>query len=85
MVNDKMCVGIDKDKSTQQDRLMVRVGKAHYEDLLQRPGCQSMDFTGREMKGFIFVYPEGFDLDIDLAFWIDRALEFNAEAPKEKV
>lgn len=84
MVNDKMCVGIDKDKTNGQDRLMVRVGKAQYEDLLQRPGCRSMDFTGREMKGFIFVYPEGFDMDVDLDFWIDRALEFNVDAPKKK-
>lgn len=29
MVNDKMCVGVDIDKAAGQDRLMVRVGKAH--------------------------------------------------------
>ena len=36
MVNDKMCVGIDIDKKTQADRLMVRVGKLPYKDLLIR-------------------------------------------------
>lgn len=79
MVNEKMCVGVDKDKTTNQDRLMVRVGKTNYESLLNRQGCRSMDFTGREMKGFIFVYPEGFDLDVDLDFWIAQALAFNAK------
>jgi hypothetical protein len=77
MVNEKMCVGVDKDKSSGDDRLMVRVGKAAYEDLLQREGCRKMDFTGREMRGFIFVYPEGFDSDDDLDFWISKALSFN--------
>ena len=80
MVNEKICVGVDKDKTTKQDRLMVRVGKVHYENLLLRDGCRSMDFTGREMKGFIFVYPEGFDLEVDLDFWIEQALAFNASS-----
>lgn len=80
MVNEKMCVGVDTDRSTGDDRLMVRVGKAAYHDLLARPGCREMDFTGRPMKGFIFVYPAGFDSDEDLDFWVEKALAFNAEA-----
>jgi len=35
MVNDKMCIGVDIDKKTQADRLMVRVGKLPYKNLLQ--------------------------------------------------
>jgi len=77
MVNSKMCVGIDKDKHSGDDRLMVRVGKLAYEDLLHQKGCRKMDFTGREMKGFLFVYPEGIDADEDFEFWISKALEFN--------
>ena len=34
MVNDKMCVGLDIEKSTGKDRLMVRVGKAKYDQLI---------------------------------------------------
>ena len=79
MVNDKMCVGIDVDKHTQQDRLMVRVGKLAYEDLLSRPGAREMDFTGKPMKGFIFIYPEGFDDETDLEFWIEKALLYNKQ------
>lgn len=77
MVNDKMCVGIDMDKATQKDRLMVRVGKASHEELVKRLGSREMDFTGRVMRGFLFIDPEGFDSDEDLDFWIEKALEFN--------
>ena len=77
MVNDKMCMGINIDKNTQNDRLMVRVGKLPYEDLLGQRGSRTMDFTGRVMRGFLFVDPEGFDSEDDLDFWVERALEFN--------
>jgi hypothetical protein len=78
MVNGAMCVGIDIDKKTGEDRLMVRVGKLNYEQLLREKGSRQMDFTGKVMRGFLFVGADGFDLDQDLDFWIDRALEFNA-------
>ncbi len=77
MVNDKMCVGVDKDRITGEDRLMVRVGTLPYEKLLFKKGSREMDFTGKVMKGFLFISPEGFDSDEDLEFWIEKALEFN--------
>ena len=77
MVNDKMCLGLDIDKKTSQDRLMVRVGKASHEELVFKKGSREMDFTGRVMRGFLFIDPEGFDLDADLDFWVEKALEFN--------
>ncbi len=77
MVSDKMCVGVDKDRITGEDRLMVRVGTLPYEKLLFKKGSREMDFTGKVMKGFLFISPEGFDSDEDLEFWIEKALEFN--------
>ncbi|MEQ8416010.1 MAG: TfoX/Sxy family protein [Imperialibacter sp.] len=77
MVNHKMCVGIDIDKSTGLDRLMVRVGKASHEQLIFKHGSREMDFTGSVMRGFLFVGPEGFDKEVDLDFWITKALAFN--------
>lgn len=77
MFNDKMCIGIDTDKNTNQDRLMVRVGKLPYKDLLGQKGSRQMDFTGRVMRGFLFVDPEGFDTEEDLDFWVRKALDFN--------
>lgn len=77
MVNDKMCMGINIEKKTGNDRLMVRVGKLPYDDLLGQKGSRVMDFTGRVMRGFLFIDPEGFDSEDDLDFWVERALEFN--------
>lgn len=77
MVNDKMCVGVDKEKHTHKDRLMVRVGKLPYEELLNKKGSRVMDFTGQVMRGFLFIDPDGFDSEEDLDFWIEKALEFN--------
>jgi hypothetical protein len=77
MVNDKMCLGIDIDKKSQNDRLMVRVGKLPYETLLKKDGSRPMDFTGSVMRGFLFIDPDGFDKDTDLDFWVKKALEFN--------
>lgn len=77
MVNQKMCIGVDIDKRTQTDRLMVRVGKLPYQELLQREGSRQMDFTGKPMRGFLFIDPDGFDSDSNLDFWVSKALEFN--------
>ncbi len=77
MVNTKMCVGIDIDKSTGKDRLMVRVGKIAQEQLIFKKGSRAMDFTSKVMRGFLFIDPDGFDAESDLDFWITKALEFN--------
>lgn len=78
MISDKMCVGILKHD------LMVRVAPEFYADALRRRGCKSMDFTGRVLKGFVLVEPEGIDLDTDFDFWIDHALQFNPRAKASK-
>ena len=77
MVNQKMCVGVDKDRTTGEDRLMVRVGKVPYNKLLFKKGSREMDFTGKVLRGFLFISPEGFDKENDLEFWINKVLEFN--------
>ena len=77
MVNEKMCVGVDIDKKTGLDRLMVRVGKASHDQLIFKKGSRQMDFTGSVMRGFLFIDPDGFDAESDLDFWIEKALEFN--------
>jgi hypothetical protein len=77
MVNQKMCVGLDIDKKTGYDRLMVRVGKAAHDQLIFKHGSREMNFTGKVMRGFLFIDPEGFDADADLDFWVAKALEFN--------
>lgn len=77
MVNHKMCLGLDIDKASGGDRLMVRVGKATHEQLILSHGSREMDFTGKVMRGFLFIDPQGFDSEDDLGFWISKALDFN--------
>lgn len=74
MVDRKMCVGIEK------DRLMARIGPDNYEAALSRKGCVPMDLTGRPMRGFVFVNPEGLESRRDLKSWIALAIEFNPHA-----
>lgn len=76
MVDGKMCVGIEK------DRLMARVGPEAHDDALKREGCREMDFTGRPMRGFVFVGLEGLKSEKDLAHWLDLALAHNPAAKK---
>lgn len=78
MVDDKMCCGII------QDDLMARIDPAIYEESLTQPGCREMDFTGRKMKGFVYVGGEGIDMEKDLGHWIDLCLEFNPRARSSK-
>lgn len=78
MVDNKMCVGIVKEE------LMARVGPDNMDAALARNGCREMDFTGRPMKGYVFVSPEGVDKDEDLEYFLRAALEFNPLAKASK-
>jgi TfoX/Sxy family transcriptional regulator of competence genes len=71
MVNDKMCVGIEK------ERLMIRLDPMNYEELLDMEGVKPMDFTGKVMKGFVFVDIDALNTKKKLDFWIQLALEYN--------
>lgn len=84
MVDEKMCIGVDIDKKTNESRLMARIGKEAYEAALKEKGTREMDFTGKVMRGFVFIYPDGFDADEDFEFWIGKALAFNKLAKKSK-
>ena len=78
MVNDKMCVGIIKNE------LMARIGEGKYEHALTKKGCKEMNFTGRAMKGYVYLDEDALDLDVDLEYWIQLALDFNPLAKASK-
>ena len=78
MVNDKMCAGIIG------ETLMARIDPQIYEQVLKRIGAREMDFTGRPMKGFVFVEPEGIDADEDLQNWLQLCLDYNPRARSSK-
>lgn len=80
MVNDKMCVGVER------ERLMVRFDPLKHEEVMAKEGCKPMDFTGRVMKGYVFVDIEVLNTKKKLEYWINLALEYNkiANASKKK-
>ncbi len=87
MVDDKMCCGLLFDKEKKTDLLMARIGPEAGESVHSEKGVRPMDFTGRPMKGFVFVESEGFDMDEELELWVDRCLAYNplAKSSKKKV
>ncbi len=78
MVNNKMCVGVLGEKMT------ARVGKDQYAEAIKLPGCSVMDFTGRPMKGFVYLDGEGIDNDASLESWVLRCLDFNKQLLEEE-
>lgn len=73
-----MTVGIVKDE------LMVRVGPESYARALNEPHARAMDFTGRPMKGLVFVSPEGIESDSDLERWVERGFGYAASLPAKE-
>lgn len=84
MVNDKMLCGMHIDKKTEANLLMARIGELSYDEALNGEGVLPMDFTGRPMKGYVFVTPEGYDRQEELEFWIQKCLDFNPQAKASK-
>lgn len=78
MVSNHMCCGIVK------DMLMARVGPDNYEKCLVKKYASEMDFTGKAMKGMIYVSPEGLESDSDLASWLNICIDFIESLPPKK-
>ena len=84
MVDDKLCCGLLHIKAKDTDVLMARVGKEAYTEAIKRRGAMPMDFTGRPMKGYVFVTFDGIDTDNDLEYWLQLCLDFNPKAKLSK-
>ena len=78
MVYDTMCVGVE------QERLMVRIDPSRYDEVIEKEGCKPMDFTGKVMKGFVFVDIEALNTKKKLEYWVELALEYNKIAKVSK-
>jgi TfoX/Sxy family transcriptional regulator of competence genes len=75
MVSGHMCCGIIENK------LMARIGPDHYESCLKKKYVSEMDFTGKPMKGFLYVDPAGISDDSDLMDWISVCINFIETLP----
>lgn len=67
MVGGHMCCGVNGDE------LIVRLDPDREDDALERPHARPMDFTGRPMRGFVTVEPEGLN-GAQLKRWVQEAV-----------
>src|SRR5467141_3661911 len=68
LLNGNMLVGVWKDS------LIVRLGPDEGEEALKEPHVKEFDITGRAMRGWVLVVPEGVEDDAQLSAWIQRAV-----------
>src|SRR5689334_16130180 len=66
LLHGNMLVGVWKDS------LIVRLGPDENEAALREPHVRAFDITGKPMKGWILVEPEGIEADDQLMTWIER-------------
>jgi hypothetical protein len=77
MVAGHMCCGVNGDE------LIVRLSPDDAEHALDRPGARPMDFTGRPMRGFVTVGPEGLKGGA-LRSWVGVAVEHAERLPPKR-
>jgi len=70
LLNGNMLVGVWKDS------LIVRLGDEQAEAALLEPHVRPFDITGKPMKRWAMVAPEGVEDDDELTGWIQRAVKF---------
>ena len=75
LLNGNMLVGVWKDS------LIVRLGPEEGEEALKEPHVKEFDITGRPMKGWVLVAPEGVGADDELSGWLQRAVKFVGKLP----
>src|SRR6516225_8508642 len=75
LLNGNLLVGVWKDS------LCVRLGPDQAEEALLEPHVKKFDITGRPMKGWVLVGPEGIEDDDQLSAWIQRAVKFVGALP----
>lgn len=75
MLRGNMCCGV------LDDELMLRLSPEDAQSALREENTREMDFTGRPMKGMLFVTPPGLESDEDLAGWVDAAADFALSLP----
>lgn len=75
MINGNMSVGVVKTD------LMVRTGPDGYKDALSQPHSRPMDFTGKPLRGFVFVDEQGYESDEGLGQWVQRGVTHALSLP----
>ena len=78
LMNGHMCVGI------WNDRLVIRIGVDGWNSICAQPHVGPMDLTGKVMKRWAMVHPEGLSEDAELRRYVDMAIMFCATLPPKE-
>jgi len=78
LINGNMCCGVLKDD------LIVRVDPKEYDRVLAMANARPMDFTGRTMRGFVYVDSKGWSKTDALKKWVDMGVHYASSLPKKK-
>ncbi len=78
LVNGNMALGL------VNDDLMIRMEPDSSEKMLYQPYVRKMDFTGKPLKGFLYVGEKGTESDKDLRKWVMKGVEFAISLPVKK-
>jgi TfoX/Sxy family transcriptional regulator of competence genes len=78
LLDGKMFVGISGSK------LMARVGAERYQDALSLPHVREMNFTGKPMKGYVYIEPLGLTNDENLKAWVSWCASYVEDLPAKK-
>ena len=72
-----ICVGV------WHNSLIARLGPDRAAAVLQQPHVGEFDVTGRPMKGWVMIEPEGIETDEQLREWIEESVRFVNTLPKK--
>jgi len=77
LLHGNLCVGIWKNS------LIARIGPDEYQSALAHEFVREFDITGRPMKGWILVEPDGLETDEQLTRWVQLSVEFVNTLPRK--
>jgi TfoX/Sxy family transcriptional regulator of competence genes len=78
LLDGKMCCGV------LRDDLVIRIQPEDYEAVLKESYVRPMDFTGRPLKGFIYVGSEGCQTEQELSRWVEHGVDFVSSISNSK-
>ena len=77
LLNGNMCVGVWK------EFLIVRLGLKNYQSALNQPFVKEFDITGKAMRGWVMIEPDGIKKHSSLSSWIGSAIRFVRTIPEK--
>ena len=75
LVDGNMACGVHK------ENMIVRVDPNKYAALLKKPYARPFDITGKPMKGWLIVEPDGCKTAKLLSLWVKEGVEFALTLP----